>query len=70
MPDKRPTSQHLEQAANYGIRGNVKSLNQLSSSGKSAQDRRDKAQKEDKAAAESSNQGKSGSQESSTGQKK
>ena len=70
MPDKRPTSQHVVQAANYGIRGDPKSLSQLSSSGKRAQDRRDKAPKEDKAPAELSNQGKSGSQESSMGQKK
>jgi hypothetical protein len=63
-------SPHLRQAANYGVGGNVKSLQQLSIFGKSAQDRRDKAQKGDKAAAESSNQGKSGSQESKTGQKK
>ena len=70
MPDQRATSQHLEQAATYGITGNVKSLKQLSSSGNSAKDRRDKAQGEDKATAKSSDQGKSGSQEGGAGQKK
>jgi len=70
MPDKRPTSQHMKMAANWGLKGSPKSLQQLSSSGKAAQDARDKVKNKDKPAAESSNQGKDGSQTSSTGQAK
>ena len=71
MPDdERPTSQHVVQTANYSIRGDSKSLNQLTSSGKRAQDRREKDPKVDNGPAKTSNQGKSDSQESSKGEKK
>ena len=42
MTDKRPTSQHLTKEADYGVSGDLKSLKQLSSSGKEAQKRRGK----------------------------
>ncbi|KAL9126775.1 MAG: hypothetical protein Q9217_004223 [Psora testacea] len=70
MSDKRPTSQHLVQAANFGIRGTSQELNQLSTSGKRAQEKRDKAPEEDKTPAESLNQGKGGSQQSGKEKKK
>ncbi len=69
MPDKRPTSQHTVAAAEFGINTTFGTLTQLSTSGKRAKDKRDKARK-DRIAAESSNEGKSGSQDSSSGQKK
>lgn len=70
--DKRPTSQHLVQDANFAIRGDAKSLKQLSSSGITAQNRRKEAAAREAArvAAESSNQGGSGGQKSSPGQEK
>ncbi|MCJ1406054.1 hypothetical protein MMC19_000119 [Ptychographa xylographoides] len=54
MSDKRPTPQHVVQAAEYGIRGNAKSLSQLSSSGEATQKRRGKTPAQIQAAEASS----------------
>jgi len=69
MPDERPTSQHVVAAAEYGICTTPAKMEELTTSGKRAKDKRDKARK-DRTAAESSNEGKGASQDSSSGQKK
>lgn len=70
MPDERPTSQHMTKTAGFGIRGDVTALKQVADTGYWAQKKRSKVKAEGKAAAESWNQGKTGFQGSSTGQKK
>ena len=42
LTDKRPTPQHVEKEADWSIRGDPKSLSQLTSSGSAAQSRRGK----------------------------
>lgn len=66
---ERPTSQHLTKAATFAVGTNSKTLNQLSSSGKAAKDKRQRLQ-EGKAPADPSDPGKGGSQEDIKEQKK
>lgn len=74
MTDKRPTSQHVKKEVNYAIRGDPKSLNQLSSSGKAAQSRRGKTLAQEASEASSSrtasSEGSNSASKGGNGQKK
>lgn len=74
MTDKRPMSQHVKKEANYAIRGDPKSLNQLSSSGKAAQSRRGKTLAQEASEASSSrtasSEGSNSASKGGNGQKK